>query len=50
MNATDISQAATREGIADYRFTRMLGTGNHGAFYLAPPPGAAAGQRGTGGR
>ena len=38
MNATDISQAATREGIADYRFTRMLGTGNHGAFYLAPRP------------
>lgn len=38
MNATDISQAATREGIADYRFIRMLGTGNHGAFYLAPRP------------
>lgn len=38
MSVTDISQAATREGIADYRFTRMLGTGNHGAFYLAPRP------------
>jgi eukaryotic-like serine/threonine-protein kinase len=25
-------------GIADYRFVRMLGEGNHGRFWLAPPP------------
>lgn len=38
MNVIDISQATSREGIADYRFTRMLGTGNHGVFYLAERP------------
>lgn len=26
------------EGIADYRFERRLGEGNHGTFYLARPP------------
>ena len=26
------------EGIADYRFTGELGSGNHGRFYLARPP------------
>jgi serine/threonine protein kinase len=31
-------RAAERGGIADYRFIRVLGTGNHGVFYLAPRP------------
>ncbi|HJY96341.1 MAG TPA: protein kinase, partial [Streptosporangiaceae bacterium] len=27
-----------RDGIADYKFLRQLGTGSHGTFYLAHPP------------
>jgi eukaryotic-like serine/threonine-protein kinase len=27
-----------RDGIADYKFVRQLGTGSHGVFYLAHPP------------
>lgn len=27
-----------RDGIADYKFIRRLGTGGHGVFYLAHPP------------
>jgi eukaryotic-like serine/threonine-protein kinase len=27
-----------RDGIADYKFVRQLGTGSHGVFYLAYPP------------
>ncbi len=27
-----------RDGIADYKFVRPLGTGSHGVFYLARPP------------
>jgi len=27
-----------RDGIADYKFLRQLGTGSHGVFYLAHPP------------
>ncbi len=38
MNRTDSAQAAARKGIADYRFIKVLGTGNHGVFYLAPRP------------
>ncbi len=38
MNTTDLSQASTREGIADYHFIRALGTGNNGVFYLAHRP------------
>jgi serine/threonine protein kinase len=38
LSSIDIEQAATRAGIADYRFIRMLGAGNHGVFYLAPKP------------
>jgi serine/threonine protein kinase len=38
VNTTDLSQASMREGIADYRFIRTLGTGNHGVFYLAYRP------------
>jgi len=30
--------AAARDGIADYQFSRMLGAGNHGVFYLARRP------------
>lgn len=37
-NSIDIDQAAARQGIADYRFVRMLGAGNHGVFYLARRP------------
>ncbi len=38
MSRTDISESATRAGIADYRFIRTLGTGNNGVFYLAHRP------------
>ncbi len=38
MNSTDARLAADRTGIADYRFVRHLGAGNHGAFYLAYRP------------
>lgn len=38
MNSTDAHLAADRAGIADYRFVRLLGAGNHGVFYLAHRP------------
>lgn len=38
MNTTGLSQSGMREGIADYRFIRALGTGNNGVFYLARRP------------
>lgn len=38
MNSSDARLAADRAGIADYRFIRMLGGGNHGVFYLAQRP------------
>lgn len=38
MNSTDARLAADRSGIADYHFIRVLGTGNHGVFYLAGRP------------
>ena len=38
MNTPDTRLAADRTGIADYRFARMLGAGNHGVFYLAHRP------------
>lgn len=38
MNSTDARLAADRAGIADYRFVRNLGAGNHGVFYLAYRP------------
>ena len=38
MNSTDARLAADRAGIADYRFVRHLGAGNHGVFYLAHRP------------
>lgn len=38
MSSIDLDQAATRSGIADYRFVKLLGAGNHGVFYLAPRP------------
>jgi eukaryotic-like serine/threonine-protein kinase len=34
----EAGRTATRDGIADYRFVRMLGAGNHGVFYLARRP------------
>jgi serine/threonine protein kinase len=38
VSSLDTGQAGTRSGIADYRFLKMLGAGNHGVFYLAPKP------------
>lgn len=38
MNTTDARLAGDRAGIADYRFVRHLGAGNHGVFYLAYRP------------
>ncbi len=38
MNNADARLAVDRAGIADYRFVRVLGTGNHGVFYLANRP------------
>jgi eukaryotic-like serine/threonine-protein kinase len=35
---SDPRLASDREGIADYRFARFLGAGNHGVFYLAYRP------------
>jgi eukaryotic-like serine/threonine-protein kinase len=35
---TDARLAGDRTGIADYRFVRHLGAGNHGVFYLANRP------------
>ncbi len=33
-----MNSTVERSGIADYKFTRSLGAGSHGAFYLAPKP------------
>ncbi len=33
-----MAEQQVAEGIADYRFTRSLGEGTHGRFYLAEPP------------
>lgn len=38
MTGTIDDRADVREGIADYRFIRMLGAGNHGVYYLASRP------------
>ena len=38
MSSIDIDQPEIRSGIADYRFLKMLGAGNHGVFYLARKP------------
>ena len=38
MNSTGARLAGDRAGIADYRFIRKLGAGNHGVFYLANRP------------
>jgi len=38
VNTTNAGSAVSRDGIADYRFIRELGTGNHGVFYLADRP------------
>jgi eukaryotic-like serine/threonine-protein kinase len=38
VNTSNAGLAADRDGIADYRFMRVLGTGNHGVFYLASRP------------
>ena len=38
MNSADARLAADRSGIADYRFLRHLGAGNHGVYYLAYRP------------
>ena len=38
MTTYDPRMATDREGIADYRFVRFLGAGNHGVFYLAYRP------------
>jgi len=38
VNNADARLAVDRAGIADYRFVRVLGTGNHGVFYLANRP------------
>lgn len=38
MNDTDTRLSPSRAGIADYRFVRPLGLGNHGAYYLAHRP------------
>jgi serine/threonine protein kinase len=38
VSSTDAQLAADRSGIADYRFVRVLGAGNHGVFYLANRP------------
>jgi len=38
VNTPDTRLAADRAGIADYRFVRTLGAGNHGVFYLAHRP------------
>ena len=38
MSSTEARLAVDRPGIADYQFIRVLGTGNHGVFYLANRP------------
>lgn len=38
MTTSDAGAATDRDGIADFRFIRFLGAGNHGAFYLAYRP------------
>jgi serine/threonine protein kinase len=38
VTGTDADPADVREGIADYRFIRALGAGNHGMYYLARCP------------
>jgi serine/threonine protein kinase len=38
VNTSDARLAPDRAGIADYRFVRLLGAGNHGVFYLAQRP------------
>lgn len=38
MSNADGSQTPERTGIADYRFIRVLGAGNHGVFFLAAKP------------
>jgi len=38
MSNTGARPAADRAGIADYRFARSLGLGNHGVYYLAYRP------------
>jgi len=38
VSSIDIDQPEIRSGIADYRFLKMLGAGNHGVFYLARKP------------
>jgi serine/threonine protein kinase len=38
LSSIDTERAAARAGIADYRFIRMIGAGNHGVFYLAARP------------
>jgi len=38
VNSADARLAADRSGIADYRFLRHLGAGNHGVYYLAYRP------------
>lgn len=38
MTSTDAPRATDREGIADFRFLRILGAGNHGVVYLAHRP------------
>ena len=38
MNSISPRLAPDRVGIADYRFVRLLGVGNHGVFYLAHRP------------
>jgi serine/threonine protein kinase len=38
VNTTDARLSGDRAGIADYRFVRQLGAGNHGVFYLAHRP------------
>jgi serine/threonine protein kinase len=39
VNTSDAFHPGNRTGIADYRFVRLLGAGNHGVFYLAVRPG-----------
>jgi serine/threonine protein kinase len=38
VSSTEAGLAVDRPGIADYQFIRVLGTGNHGVFYLANRP------------
>jgi serine/threonine protein kinase len=38
VTSSDAGRALARDGIADYRFVKVLGAGNHGVFYLARRP------------